>query len=137
VKKGLNENMRITKKYREPALYVFFGGLTTLVSVAVQFGADYLGANVALATTISWVCAVAFAYVCNRLFVFKSKAHWLKQAITFYGARLATYFLELGFMLVTVEVLLFNMHAMKLTAQVFVLTGNYLLSKFFIFRKGK
>ncbi|MDR2558154.1 MAG: GtrA family protein [Oscillospiraceae bacterium] len=127
--------MKIFKKHRELALYIFFGGLTTLVSIAVQFGADYLGANIAAATTLAWICAVTFAFIVNKTFVFKSKSHWLRQAATFCGARLSTYFLELGFMLVTVENLLFNMHVMKIIAQVFVLMGNYLFSKFFIFRK--
>jgi putative flippase GtrA len=125
------------KEHKEISSYILFGALTTFVSVAAQFGADYLGAGTALATTIAWICAVTFAFVCNKIFVFKSKAHWLKQAVMFYTARLTTYLLELGFMLLTVEILLFNMHAMKIAAQVFVLAGNYLLSKFVIFRKGK
>jgi putative flippase GtrA len=128
--------MKLLKKNKEIALYIFFGGLTTIVSILTQFGADFLGANTAIATTISWICAVTFAFFVNRIFVFKSKAHRLKQAITFYGSRLATYFLELGFMLLMVEVLLFNMHIMKIIAQVFVLVGNFLISKFIIFRKG-
>ncbi|MCL2638137.1 MAG: GtrA family protein [Oscillospiraceae bacterium] len=125
------------KKREELTRYIFFGGLTTLVSIAVQFGADFLGAGVTLATTIAWICAVGFAFAVNKIFVFKSKGKPLRQAAAFFAARLTTYFMELGFMLLTVEVLLFNMHAMKIIAQAFVLTGNYLLSKFIIFKKVK
>lgn len=127
------------KKHREIISYLFFGGLTTLVSILTQYAADYLGANTALATTISWVCAVTFAFFVNKVFVFKSvskkKRDWLKQGLTFYGARLTTYFMEIGFMIITVDVLGFNMHLMKIIAQVFILIGNYLLSKFWIFKK--
>jgi putative flippase GtrA len=127
------------REHREVILYVFFGGLTTLVSILTQYLADYLGAGTALATSISWLCAVTFAFFVNKIYVFRNKSAkmsgWLRQAAGFYGARLATYFLELGFMLLTVEVFLLNMHVMKVIAQVFVLTGNYLLSKFFVFRK--
>ncbi|MCL2633780.1 MAG: GtrA family protein [Oscillospiraceae bacterium] len=127
------------KEKREIILYIFFGGLTTLVSIGTQYLADYLGANTALATTISWICAVTFAFFVNKIFVFQNKSEkasgWFKQALGFYAARLTTYVLEMGFMLLTVEVLLWNMHLMKIIAQVFVLVGNYLLSKFWVFRK--
>jgi len=124
------------KNRKELTLYIIFGGLTTLVSILTQYLADFLGANTVIATTISWICAVTFAFVVNKLFVFKSKAKWFRQAAAFCGARLTTYFLELGFMLLTVEVLLMNMHVMKVIAQVFVLAGNYLISKYFVFKKS-
>jgi len=126
-------------KHRELISYIFFGGLTTAVSIITQYTADYLGAGTTLATTVSWICAVTFAFFVNKLFVFKNKStgisSWFKQAFGFYSARLATYFMELGFMLLTVEVLFWNMHLMKLIAQVFVLIGNYLLSKYVVFKR--
>jgi len=126
-------------KYREVISYLFFGGLTTVVSIAVQFIADYFGAGTILATTISWVCAVTYAFCVNKVFVFQNKSEkkrqWFSQAFTFYGARLTTYFMEIGFMLLTVNVLGLNMHLMKVVAQVFIVIGNYLLSKFWIFKK--
>jgi len=126
-------------KYREVISYLFFGGLTTLVSISTQFIADYVGAGTILATTISWVCAVTYAFFVNKIFVFQNKSdkkrEWLSQAAAFYGARLTTYFMELGFMVLTVDVLGFNMHLMKIVAQVFIIIGNYLLSKFLIFKK--
>ena len=124
------------KNRKELILYIIFGGLTTLVSILTQYLADFLGAGTAVATAISWICAVTFAFVVNKLFVFKSRAKWFRQAVAFYGARLTTFFLELGFMLLTVDLLLLNMHVMKVFAQVFVLIGNYLISKYFVFKKS-
>jgi len=123
-------------KHRELISYVFFGGLTTLVSIGSHYAVlFFLPDNTAVATTVSWVCAVTFAFFVNRIFVFKSRSNRFKQAVQFYGARLTTYFLELGFMLVTVQVLFFNEYIMKIIAQVFILVVNYLLSKFWIFKK--
>lgn len=126
-------------KYEHALLYIFFGALTTIVSVTVQYTAAFLGANTALATTVSWIFAVTFAFFTNKTFVFKSisssKSEWLRQAGGFYSARLVSYFLELGFLLLTVDVLEFNMHIMKIIAQVFILALNYLFSKLVIFRK--
>ncbi len=126
-------------KHESVWLYIFFGALTTLVSLGTQYLAAYLGANTAVATTISWICAVTFAFFTNKSCVFKSvstsKRDFFRQSGQFYGARIVSYVLELTFMMVTVDVLHLNMYIMKIIAQVFVLVINYLFSKLVIFRK--
>ncbi len=126
-------------KYESAILYIFFGGLTTVVSIAAQYISTWAGAGTTLSTTISWICAVTFAFFTNKTCVFKSvtekKRDFFREAAQFYGARLVSYFLELGFMLLTVDVLKLNTYVMKLIAQVFVLVINYLFSKLVIFRK--
>lgn len=128
-------------KYESALLYIFFGGLTTLVSVGTQFISYALGASTAAATSISWIIAVMFAFFSNKLWVFGSKSFekklFLREFFSFIGARLLSFLLELGFMLLTVDVLLWNKYIMKLIAQVFVLVLNYIFSKFFIFKKKK
>lgn len=120
-------------------LYIFFGALTTLVSILTQYAANYLGAGTFVATTFSWICAVTFAFFTNKSYVFKSKSenwkHYVKQFFEFYGARLVSYFMELGFMLLTVNVLNLNKEIMKLIAQVFILVINYVFSKLVVFKK--
>lgn len=126
-------------KHREIILYVFFGGLTTLVSVGsfILFDA-VLHIHELIANVLSWILAVGFAYVTNRKWVFASRATgtaiWA-EACGFYGGRLLTLGLEEGFLLVFATWLQFNSTAIKLIAQVAVLVGNYLISKFLIFRK--
>ncbi len=128
-------------KYESAVLYLFFGAVTTAVSIGTQYLSIYLGAGTKLATTISWVCSVTVAFFTNKVWVFRSgsfeKKLFLREAAQYYGARLVSYFLELGFMILTVDVLLLNPYAMKLIAQIFVLTVNYLFSRFVIFRKNK
>ena len=46
-------------------------------------------------------------------------------------SKAVTYFMELGFMSLTVRVLRQNEYVMKLIAQVFILVINYLFSKLF------
>ena len=126
-------------KHREIILYVFFGGLTTLVSVGsfILFDA-VLHIHELIANVLSWILAVGFAYVTNRKWVFASRATgtaiWA-EACGFYGGRLLTLCLEEVFLLVFATWLQFNSTAIKLIAQVAVLVGNYLISKFLIFRK--
>ena len=120
---------------QEVLLYIICGALTTLVAVAVRILALYMGGGTALAVSVSWVCAVTFAFFANKIFVFKNKDNtWLKQAAMFYGARLTTYFLDLGFTFLMVNLLGFNEYFITFIAQFFILIGNYLLSKKVIFK---
>ncbi len=87
------------KKYEDIILYIIFGVLTTVVSFIVQFGAPrWFGASVGMSTVLSWIAAVTFAYVTNRIFVFKSEnkgfTNIAKEAVSFYTARLLTLGIE-------------------------------------------
>lgn len=128
-------------KHESALLYIFVGGLTTAVSIIAQYIPAYCGLPTKVNTTISWICAATFAFFTNKVWVFKDKSYarkdWLGQAAAFYGARLVTYFLELGFMILAVDFFNYNEYIMKLVAQVFILIVNYLFSKLVIFRKKK
>lgn len=94
---------KLYKKYEDIILYIIFGGLTTVVSFAVQLGAPRLfNASVNASTILSWIAAVTFAYVTNRIFVFKSKNKGFsgiaKEAVSFYAARLLTLGMEIVIM---------------------------------------
>lgn len=128
-------------KHESVFLYLIVGAMTTAVSLVTQYIPLLLGLPTGVNTTVSWICAVTFAFFTNKAWVFKdnskTKADWIKQASAFYGARLATYFLELGFMILTVNVLEQNEYIMKLIAQVFILVANYLFSKLVVFGKKR
>ena len=126
-------------KHESVMLYLIVGAMTTVVSLITQYVPAFFGLPTAVNTTISWICAVTFAFFTNKVWVFKDKAKeksdWIRQASAFYGARLVTLFAELGFISFTVRVLDQNEYIMKLIAQIFVLIVNYLFSKLVIFRK--
>ena len=67
------------KKYEEIINYLVVGGLTTIVAIGSKLLllATILdqtnGLELQIAEVISWFLAVTFAYVTNRIFVFKSK----------------------------------------------------------------
>lgn len=128
-------------KHERVFLYLIVGAMTTAVSLVTQYIPLLFGLPTEINTTVSWICAATFAFFTNKAWVFKDKSKtrsdWIKQASAFYGARLATYFLELGFMILTVRVLQQNEYIMKLIAQVFILIANYLFSKLVVFRKKR
>lgn len=127
---------------KETFLYIVFGGLTTLVSI-VTYMLFRLCLSVELAQVLSWICAVTFAYVTNKIFVFESKvsgfSKLLKEILLFFAARIATGVLEFGAMIVLVKP--DTTRFVELIVKVFV-TGvvivlNYVLSKIFVFAKKK
>jgi len=82
------------------------------------------------------VTGVSFAYVTNKIFVFKSKRKdYLKEFRTFASSRVRTLLLDMGVMFLLVTVLgVFDLIA-TLVSQVLVTVGNYILSKLIVFRK--
>ena len=124
-------------KHRGVLLYLFFGALTTAVSIGTFALCNYaLSIHELISNVISWVCAVTFAYVTNRIWVFGSKESGIvKEAAAFFGGRLATLFAEEGILFVFVTALGFPALAIKLAAQIFVLAANYFISRFLVFRK--
>ena len=142
MKKIIKKVWNLYKKYDEMINYLIVGGLTTVVSLGTYYFCVYTFLNpnnafqLQIANIISWISCVTFAYFTNRIFVFKSKrTDILKEAISFYGSRIATLLLEMGIMFVFVTILHFNDKIIKLVAQVVITILNYVLSKLLIFKK--
>lgn len=135
---GLRRFYGLYAKYKSILLYIFFGGCTTIVSIGSFVLLDPVLGEL-LANIGSWILAVAFAYVTNRVWVFGSrvrgKAIW-KEMLSFYSGRLITLGLEEAMLLVFVTWLQFNSTVIKVIAQIVVLVGNYLISKLITFRKA-
>jgi putative flippase GtrA len=129
------------EKHESVLLYLFYGFLTTVVSFAVQYAADRLGANTQIATIISWICAVTFAFFVNKFFVFgsdkKDGKTFFREAWQFYAARIVSGVFEVLFLTLTVDILRLNVYLFKLIAQVIIVISNYIFSKFVVFKKGK
>ena len=129
------------RKHKEIINYLIVGGLTTVVSLAVYYGSvlTFLNPRDALqlqaANILSWICAVAFAYVTNRIFVFESKSQAVaREASAFFASRLGTLFMDMAVMFLTVTCLGMSDKIAKLIVQVLVTVANYVLSKYFVFR---
>lgn len=126
------------KKNKEVLLYLLFGGLTFVVSIASYVFFDViLAMNELVANVLSWIFAVSFAFVTNKIWVFgapsRTVKEFLKQVISFFGGRVATLAIEELILLVFVTLLMFPSVPVKVVAQVIVIVLNYVISKFFVF----
>lgn len=135
-------------KYREALSYLFFGGLTTVVSwgtYALFVGTLHMHVNTG--NILSWICAVTFAFVTNKLWVFQSRSWawplWIKEAASFFAGRVFSGLVELGglplLMRMGLDQPVFGVDgfAAKVVISIVVIILNYFLSKIFVFRKRK
>lgn len=134
--------LRYFMQYKELILYLFFGGLTTLVNWGLYaLLADVLAIPYLWATAIAQIAAILFAYVTNRTWVFESKVKGAKgillEMASFFACRGVSFVLDLGCMYVGVDLLHIDDMWMKLIANVIVVIVNYFFSKLLIFRKKK
>ena len=127
-------------KYWDVITYLFFGVLTTVVNYLVYLPVyNMLGLSAALSNASAWAVAVAFAYLTNKPFVFKSHDWSAKTVIPelskFVGCRVASGAAETLILLVSVDLLGWNGNVWKLLTSVIVVVLNYFASKFLVFRK--
>lgn len=124
--------------YREKLLYLFFGGLSFLLSVGSYAMFLYFFSFCELtATPLSWLLTTAFVFASNRRWVFGTKpkhgAELRRQVFAFYAGRLSTLFVEEAVIAVFVTWLGFPGVLVKIFAQFIVILLNYFFSKKFIF----
>lgn len=139
----------------EMVTYIFFGVLTTVVSVLSFWLFDLLLSNkmfvviagkqkdmgYLIANVVSFILAVLFAFITNKLFVFQSKDTAAKtvfrELILFTAARLLSFGVDMLWMFVTVTLCGINALLSKIIVQIIVVIMNYILSKIMVFRKPK
>ena len=132
---------------QETIAYLVAGVLTTLVDFAVftlvnelmsSAGMDEVKAAM-LAQLVSWTAAVVFAYVTNKLLVFKNHdlalPHLIREAASFVAARMLSGLLVMALIWIMVDLMKMNEYIAKLFTSVINVVFNYVASKRFIFTK--
>ncbi len=142
--------------------YVIAGGLTTLLSMAISYGVEFMlapktamegsalrwiaatinlatPAQVMIANAVSWVIAVLFAFWINRKMVFRvqggSGASVARELGEFALGRVLSFFIfEEGMALLLAKMGVSNI-VNRVIVLVFVMVFNYVVSKFWVFKK--
>lgn len=126
-------------KYYDIIVYLVFGVLTTVVNYIVYLPCyNLLGLSAAVSNAVAWVFAVAFAYVTNKPFVFRSH-DWSWKVVfpeltKFVACRVASGVMETAILFVTVDLLYWDGNMMKLVTSVLVVILNYVASKLLVFK---
>lgn len=128
------------EKYKTIILYLFFGGLTTVINIAAYYVLSRVFSfeSTAPANACAWFISVIFAFVTNKYFVFeadkKSKNSGLFQLISFFAARLFSGVLDVVILVVFVDFIGFPDMPVKIASNVIVIILNYIASKLVIFK---
>ena len=122
--------------------YLFIGGCTTLVNLVVfTVLCRIVHLEVNISNIISVSVSILFAYVTNKLIVFRSHCSSIgelaAECARFIGARLATMVIEVGGVYVLYNIIHQDELVAKLETQVLVVIGNYFISRFLVFRDRK
>lgn len=151
---GDKDIMEIKNKLKnqgyEAISYLVAGVLTTAVDYVVfillneYFKRNAMFAesiSVLIATALSWLAAVIFAYIVNKLFVFKNynfkPAYLAKECSSFFAARIISGVIVMAAMWIMVDIAAMNEYFSKIVTSVFNIGFNYVASKLYIFRKTK
>lgn len=128
----------IIDKYKEIIMYLVFGILTTVINIISYFlFSNVLGINKMLSNVIAWILSVLFAYITNKLFVFKSKEYGfnkLKKEITsFFSVRVFSLLVDMFIMWLGINILNINDMFIKIISNIIVVLINYIFSKILVF----
>lgn len=160
----IKEYLNAHQKQYELLRYIIAGGLTTLLSMVIHYGMCFLlapktplegsvirwtldtinranPAQMSIASAVSWVIAVLFAFWINRGMVFRveggGSGRVMKELGQFALSRLASFLIfEQGLMLLLKQVGVSNI-VNRIIVLVFVMVFNYVVSKFWIFKGDK
>lgn len=127
-------------KYQESLLYLIFGGLTTVVDFLIYVVmTDLVHINYLISNVLAFSGAVVFAFVTNKLYVFKSHSFESRrlfyEVTTFIGARLFSLVVNMVILYVFVEWVGLDDLLVKIAASVVVVMMNYVISKWLVFKK--
>lgn len=130
--------MKVEKK-REILSYLFFGVTTTIVNIVVFQILMKISIDYKIANLLALILAKLYAYITNKLFVFRSHCNSLSELIMeflrFASARGVTGIIDYFGMIFAIEILNLAPILSKYILQVIVIVLNYILSKMTVFKK--
>lgn len=131
--------MDILKKYKESIMYLVFGVLTVIINISSYvFMTRVLQIEFLISNALSWVVAVIFAYITNKLYVFESKTNTkqelIKEFSSFVSCRVLSGLMEMVLMYIMIDMMFINDFIVKIFTNVLVIVLNYILSKIVIFK---
>ncbi len=133
-------------EHREAVSYIFWGVMTTVVSLGTYALFVQIGINPSISNILSWICGVTFAFFTNKFYVFRSKSMErglvAKEWSLFMGSRIFTgiiawvlfpFLLWIG---LDQDFLGFENMWTKIVTSVVEIVINWVLSKYIVFKHG-
>ncbi|GAA0363855.1 GtrA family protein [Alkalibacterium iburiense] len=131
---------KIYQKFKQFIDYFLYGILTTVISIGLfTILHEVAGLYYLLSNAIAIAAAILFSYVVNKKFVFKTHLSTKKASFQefsyFVVSRLTSAGLDMLLLFLFVRFIQLNATVSKVFVEVFIASTNYLVSKWFIFKK--
>ena len=131
---------RFIQRSEREVKYLLVGVITTLIGLLVYYSLTFLfldssnALQLQSANALSWTASVFFAYIANRVIVFRSKSERvLEELFRFFCTRLSTLLIDMGIMFFLVTIGNLNDILAKFISTAAVIVMNYFLSRKFVF----
>lgn len=137
----------INGRYSEYVRYAIFGVLNVFVTWIAYAVFVIIGIDPVISNGLSWVVGVIVAFICNKLWVFRSTSMERgvvgREAVKFFGERIFT-----GIFAIVAFYVLYNMGInqfifglegfyAKIITSVLEIILNFVISKYYVFRLEK
>lgn len=128
-------------KYKSVVAYLFWGVVTTILSIAVFMGCIAIGWNYQIGNVLGWIAAVSVAYITNKLWVFYSPFLGTKETLSevsrFFFYRIITLIMDVVITYIGISFLKWDAFLVKVLDNIVVIVINYVFSKWLIFKRKK
>ena len=127
---------------KEIVIYIVCGIFAAGINLSSFYVLDHwMHIHYLLATAIAWVCSTTFAFLTNKFLVFRAydvtKQVLVREIITFLSSRGISGLIDLGGMYLLVSCLGLDHSLSKCMVLGLIVATNYLLSRYWVFRKGR
>ncbi len=121
--------------------YIVAGGITTLISIISFYYLINKDIDYKIATILSFIISASFAFISNKMYVFKYRNNSVKEIINSYMAFISSRLFTLGIdffgMILLVKYIKLDALYSKILLNVIIFILNYLISKFIIFKEKR
>lgn len=129
--------IKFLNKHKSFIIYVFWGGVATVVNIGTFMLAIKLGWHYQTGNVLGWFLAVLVTYLSNKFLVFSSAyqgiRHLFREMSSFFVVRLLALAMDMIIIWLGITILHYNSFLVKLFDNIFVGIVNYVVSRWFIF----
>ena len=129
------------KNEKEFIRYIIWGLITTLFHFLFYYLLNIIGLYYVIANVIAIITTKALAYICNKLFVFKSKCdnykELLKEIFHFIISRGFTFLIDFFGLILLVDIIHIDKIISKIIILIIVVIINYILGKKYVYKKTR
>lgn len=124
-------------KMMEMIRYAFFGGITTVINLALFYLGMEIGLSYIVANVTSYIIAVIISYFLNNKFVFKEdEGNDAKKMIKFCVVRLGAIVVDTGLLALLVNLIDANVFYIKIILSITIIMATYVVNKCFVFNSS-